>query len=552
MKNSGYEDIALLSLSTADYTCVEQLMGQLLLDHAASGVGVSLPSLRVDAFSVGLAARTQEVRKSGITLAPEAGSARMRDVINKGVTEQDILSAASAAFSQGYTHIKLYFMLGLPYETDSDIIGIAEICRKILQLGRQNKPAEVKKPLRMSLGVASFIPKSHTPFQWQGQNTEAQLKRKQELLREHIRPMRQITLNVHDRQASLYEAAFARGDRRLCPVLVEAYRRGCMFDGWTEHFKPQVWRESFAAFGLTPEEFAEREIVYGEALPWSHISCGVSEEWLWQENLRAARAELTEDCSRGACTDCGVCGQDCGPGILPKATENPAKFRRPQQGNDGEPHKYRCKLSIGGSAAWLSHLDVLAMMEKALRRSALPMAYSQGFNPHMQISWGPAHPVGLYSESEYVDLLLTARPKPDWEARFNEILPPSVRLLAAKEIPAETPALMATVNQAAYELVLEEPIDLTQLDQKIAAFLAASSILIERVSPKGKKQVDVRPSVEKLYREGHTLHVLLWLDRGAAIKMPELSQLLLPGEAPLPARRTAMFMQDKQGRREPL
>jgi len=549
---SGYDDISLLSLSTADYTAVEQLMDTLTEDHAAKGVGISLPSLRVDAFSVGLAARTQEVRKTGITLAPEAGSPRMRDVINKGVTEQDILTAAGAAFSQGYTHIKLYFMLGLPYETDSDIIAIAELCRKILQLGKRNKPADVKKPLRLSLGVSSFVPKCNSPFQWQGQDSLAELQRKQELLREHIKPLRQVSLHCHDRETSLLEAAFARGDRRLSPVLVDAYRRGCFMDGWMEHFKPDTWREAFAAHGLTPEMFAEREIIYGEALPWAHIDSRVSEAWLWKENMRAARAELTADCRGGSCSGCGVCGPDAKNVILPK----PEKNRLPQRGktlytSDGA-FKYRCKLAISENLAWFSHLDLLGVMEKALRRSGLPIAYSQGFNPHMLISWGPAHPVGLVSEAEYVDLLFGEHLAEGWQEQLQQALPDGMRLLEAREVPFAEPALMAVLNAASYRIALNEEVDAEQLDAAVEAFLAAQSVTIERVSPKGKKTAEIRPAVQNLYREGDALLVEMRLDKGAAVRMPELMRVLLPQlDTVLPYVRTGLWVAAPEGNLPP-
>ena len=529
---SGYDDVALLSLSTADYSCVEGLMGDLLDAYAAQGVGVSLPSLRVDAFSVALAARTQSVRKSGITLAPEAGSARLRDTINKGVTEQDILSAATAAFSQGYSHIKLYFMIGLPYETDSDILAIAELCRKILQLGRQHKPAEVKKPLRLSLGVSSFVPKSHTPFQWQGQNSTAVLKHKQDLLREQIRPLRQVTVNFHDCASSLLEAAFARGDRRLNRVLLEAYRRGCMLDGWNEHFHPEAWREAFAACGLSAEQFAEREIVYGEPLPWAHIDCGVKTEWLWREYIRAGRAELTADCRGGECSGCGVCRDGRVNQIQEKGA--PAAWHGqvapPAAGADGQTYRYRCRLAIRGRMVWLSHLDLLAAVEKAIRRAELPIAFSQGFNPHMQISWGPAHPVGLGGESEYFDLLFHRQPAADWQSRFNATLPPGLTLCESRQIPAALPALMAAINYVQYRVELPE-VDPLALDAAVAAFLAAKSVVVERVSPKGKKTVDLRPAVEKLWQEDGVLHAGIRLDRGATPRMQEIITQLAPGAA---------------------
>ena len=545
---SGYDDIALLSLSSADYSRIQQLMDELTEDHAASGVGLSLPSLRVDAFSVDLAARTQEVRKSGITLAPEAGSDRMRDVINKGVTEEDILTAATAAFSQGYTHIKLYFMLGLPFESDSDIRAIAALCRKILQLGKANRPPEVKKPLRMSLGVSSFIPKCHTPFQWQPQCGEEELKRRQDLLKEEIKPMRQVTVNFHDRRGSLLEAAFARGDRRLGRVLLEAYKRGCQMDAWSESFRFDLWREAFAACDLTPEEYARREFGHDDPLPWDHLRCGVDREWLWRENIRAGQAMLTADCSREECSGCGVCRGERQPRLLPREAEGRPYHSRPAA-TEQEPCRCRLQLAVDGAAAWVSHLDLLGTVEKSLRRSGLPVAYSQGFNPHMLISWGPAHPVGLASDGEYTDVTFNGTPPADWQQRLAAVLPPVVRLMQGRSVEKDAPSLMAAVNYAAYHLELPRA-DEEELASAAERLLQAESLPYERVSPKGRKTVDLRPALASLTAEGHAVRAELWLDRGAAMKMNELARMLAP-TSPWRARRTGLFISDRQGLRQP-
>ena len=545
---SGYDDIALLSLSSADYSRIQQLMDELTEDHAASGVGLSLPSLRVGAFSADLAARTQDVRKSGITLAPEAGSSRLRDVINKGVTEEDILSAAVAAFESGYTHIKLYFMLGLPYETDEDIKAIAALCRKILQLGRAHKPPEIKKPLRMSLGVSSFIPKCHTPFQWQPQCAEAELKRRQDLLKEEIKPMRQVTVNFHDRRGSLLEAAFARGDRRLARVLLEAYARGCQMDAWSESFRFDRWQEAFAACGLSAEEYARREYGPYDPLPWEHLSCGVERDWLWRENLRAEAALLTPDCSWEQCSGCGVCRGDRQPRILPREGGS-----RPHHSRSlpppGQPYRCRLELAVDGAAAWVSHLDLLGMTEKALRRSGLPVAYSQGFNPHMLISWGPAHPVGLASDGEYTDITFNGEPPADWRERLATALPPGLTLVSARPIDQSEPSLMAAVNYAAFRLELPGA-DPTELTESVARLWQAESLPVERVSPKGRKTVDLRPALALLEAEGDAVRAELWLDKGPAAKMNELAALLLP-KHPWRARRTGLFIGDFMGRRKP-
>ena len=304
---SGCDEMGLMSLSSADHGSIGTLVDGILDEYGGCGIGVSLPSLRVDAFSVGLADKVQKVRKSGLTLAPEAGSQRMRDAINKGLTEDEIINAVSAAFARGWTSIKLYFMIGLPGETDEDIIAITELAGKILATGRRVKPSDARKPLKITLGVATFVPKSHTPFQWCGQVEMVEARRKQALLLERIRPMRAVTLNYHDSETSILEAAFARGDRRLGKVLLSAWEKGCRADGWSEHFRWKLWQEAFTENNIDIKFFANRDFDMGEILPWDHISAGVNKEWLKVEYARSTEGVLTADCRSGECSGCGVC-----------------------------------------------------------------------------------------------------------------------------------------------------------------------------------------------------------------------------------------------------
>lgn len=308
LENSGYEEIGVMSLSTADYSCVNELIGQLLDRYSKDGVGVSLPSLRVDAFSVDLAEKVQKVRKSGLTFAPEAGTQRMRNVINKGVTEEHVLHATKSAFSQGWTQIKLYFMIGLPTETKEDLDGIIDLAVKVLQAGKEiAREKGIRKQLKVSVSVSSFVPKSHTPFQWFGQNALQELKEKQYYLKDQARQHKNISLSYHQSEVSFLEAAFSRGDRRLSRVLLQAWQMGCKFDGWTEHFKYQTWLDAFAFCGYTPEFFANREFGKEEVLPWQHLSAGVSQKWLWHEWEKAQQEALTTDCRWNPCSGCGVC-----------------------------------------------------------------------------------------------------------------------------------------------------------------------------------------------------------------------------------------------------
>lgn len=313
LAETGWEELGLVSLSSCDYsglgTVLEALSGQLGED----GVRLSLPSLRMDAFSVELAARLETMKRGGLTFAPEAGSQRLRDVINKGVDSGDISGTLQAASEYGWDKVKLYFMLGLPTETESDLEGILEICREAFSiLRRRHRRAEV------SVSVNGFIPKPHTPFQWEPQLSFEETESRCRWLKGKIGNPR-ITLNYHDARQGFVEGVFARGDRRLAAVIERAWKDGCRFDGWSETFRFSSWMQAFEKEGIDPFDFATRLRDREEPFPWDHIDSGVSREFLWRERDRALKGARTTDCRSGACQACGLSPEECvtlrgGPG----------------------------------------------------------------------------------------------------------------------------------------------------------------------------------------------------------------------------------------------
>jgi radical SAM family uncharacterized protein len=303
LARTGYDEVALTSLSSADYSGIEQTVTSIIDDPACSGqVSVSLPSLRVDAFTVGTAAQIQRVRRTGLTFAPEGGTWRMRQVINKLIREEDLYSAVDAAFSQGWRRIKLYFLIGLPTETDEDTLGIAGLAKRCVEIGRSHH-----RGASVTASVGGFVPKPHTPFQWFGQNTVEELTRKVRLLRDATRGVRGLTLKWHDPRATAAEGVVSRGDRRMGEVLEHVWRHGGVFQEWSEHFDLDRWTEALAAHGMALEDTVYRHRDEEELLPWDRLSAGLHRDFLWQDWLDALAEHGLEDCRWTPCYDCGAC-----------------------------------------------------------------------------------------------------------------------------------------------------------------------------------------------------------------------------------------------------
>lgn len=303
-ENTGYDEISLTSLSTSDHGQLEELLDDMLEWTGKEHVSMSLPSLRIDNFSQSMVEKTSRVRKSGLTFAPEAGTQRLRDVINKNVTMEEIEKTCTLAFDAGYTSVKLYFMMGLPTETLEDIEGIAQTAQRVVELFYQNPNRPKGKSVQVSISVACFVPKPHTPFEFVPQDTQEALQKKQQHLLHSVKS-RKISVSYHDSRTSFLEAVFAKGDRRLGAVLLEAFRRGCYFDSWEEHFHFDTWMQVFRDMGVDPAFYANRALGFDETLPWDHLDYGVTKQYLIREYEKAMQARTTQPCNR-ACAGCGA------------------------------------------------------------------------------------------------------------------------------------------------------------------------------------------------------------------------------------------------------
>lgn len=303
--STGYEEMSLSSLSSGDYTCLAELIRELMKRLNEKRVAISLPSLRIDSVLKDSLEETQKTRKTSLTFAPEAGTQRLRDVINKGVTEEDLIEKVNDAFQGGWSSVKLYFMMGLPTETYEDLDGIADLAREVVNAYFAVPKDKRAKGFRVTCSASVFVPKPFTPFQWEPQDSLAVVQDKQLHLRDALRKVKGVNFNYHESGLSYLEACFARGDRRMGEVLLKAFEKGCMLDGWTEHFKYDTWMEAFDECGIDPAFYAYRRREKDEILPWDFIDSGITKEFLWREKEKADRAEVTRDCRQG-CNGCGL------------------------------------------------------------------------------------------------------------------------------------------------------------------------------------------------------------------------------------------------------
>jgi radical SAM-linked protein len=490
LANSGFEEVSLLSLSTGDYTCIEPLLKELMTEHAADRVAVSLPSLRVGSLTPELMEEVKKVRKTGFTLAPEAGSERLRKVINKGISAEDLLETTGNAYRLGWRLIKLYFMMGLPTEEDADLEAIIDLASQVKFSGRGTGGNDV------NVAVSTFVPKPHTPFQWQAQISMDETLRRQRLLRDGLRK-KKLRFKYHEAELSFMEGVFARGDRRLGAVLKRAVELGCRFDGWREHFNFALWQQAFSDCDIDPVWYL-RERDVEETLPWDHIDCGLPKSFFRSEWRKALAEAATLDCRGGQCHGCGVCDFDklrvrTVASCELKAPTSPAEKDRTAKA----PELTRVRLVVSklGRGRMVAHLEYLKMFHRAVRRAGLPVRFSQGFHPAPKISFLEALPMGVASEAELIDMELHYPVALDTLVpMLNQQLPEGFKVLSAEQIPWKAPSPSAAVKASHYRIPLNGAV-IDSLPERMAAFMAASEVLTTRMKKNKEERIDLRPDV---------------------------------------------------------
>ncbi len=489
LAKTGYDDISLLSLSTGDYRCIAPLMEQMIHRYACDHVALSLPSLRAGTLTPELMAHIKAVRKTGFTIAPEAGSQRLRDVINKNITAQDIHQTVQDAFGLGWNLIKLYFMVGLPTEQQADLEELVSLARELSQI---RTPGRKKNTINVS--VATMIPKPHTPFQWASQISIAEGWQKINWIREALRSPH-IRLKWQNPEVSYIEGLMARGDRRMAELILCAYRNGCRLDGWSDHFRFDLWQKSIEEVGLDADDIVYRERASTEDFPWDHIDMRVKRSYLWDEWQRGLRGDTTGDCRDGACQDCGVCDfSDIKPRIHSTKGFNAAGKTEPKQPvADFQP--FSVSFSKTGKGRFWGHLEMVNIFIRALRRAGIRVKFSAGFHPKPKLVFDDALPIGMES---LVETMLFS-PEAGWApqelvSRLNAELPEGLRITDCQPYDKKNQPVTRSV---VYRVTLSNSDSFDP--QAVQRFEAAESVDYAKTNRKGLlKKINLKAMVKRI------------------------------------------------------
>lgn len=550
--NTGHEEISLSSLSSSDYSALPEFIDYLIEECNKNHINISLPSLRIDAFSLDVMSKVQDVKKSSLTFAPEAGSQRLRNVINKGLTEESILQGATMAFKGGWSRVKLYFMLGLPTETEEDIRGIAELSNKIAMAYFDTVPKEKRNhgSVQIVASTSFFVPKPFTPFQWAPQCTKEAFVEKAYLTRKAISEQlnqKRIKYNWHEADASVMEGVLARGDRRLCEVIRRVYEKGCFFDAWSEYYNNECWLDTIAECGLSVDFYTSRERKETEIFPWDFIDCGVTKEFLLREWKKAQEEIVSENCKL-KCQGCGaqrfnggICKEPKGiqksdkalisntitdsEKLLLSATEDTKEKQK-----EAAPRiRLRVKFSKHGAVRYIGHLDVMRFFQKAIRRAKIDIAYSTGYSPHQIMSFASPLGVGLESNGEYMDIeVYSFTSCEDVKTRLNQVSVPGIQVEDVCVLPKEAGNAMASVAAAAYTVRFAAgKAPKADFAAYLPQFLKKEEIFITKEGKKGLRQVNIRSGIYCCKWEKDAFHMLVDASSAGNIKPVQVISAML-------------------------
>lgn len=447
---SGWEEVSLVSLSTSDYSDLAGLVSKLTRVFSDQHVGISLPSMRPGTFSDEIAKLIGATRRTGLTFAPEAGSATLRRAINKDIDESDLYATVETAFKNKWNSVKLYFMIGLPGECESDMGALVSMVRAVESICRG-----YGRRKRITVSLSPFVPRPHTPFQWEAQLQPAAVLERISYVRKRL-PDRRVVLKWRDPYMALLEGLLARADKAFSRPILGAWRAGARFDGWTDQFSFDLWKRCLDREGVSVARGAgPRE--KDQSLPWDYIAGGVSRRFLIDEARRSAAAELTPDCRTSGCHSCGACPGSAAITEEPQDRDGAVRIRpeaRPKARRSDVRIRFRVRYSKGEAMRFASHLDTMRCIQRGLRRARVPVCYSAGFSPHPRISFGPPLPLGVTGNSEYLDILFSRMPPEGWLDAVNTYLPGGLAMIESRIVGLQSPSLMSTLNAARYSVVV--------------------------------------------------------------------------------------------------
>jgi len=498
---TGSDEIALLSLSSSDYSSINELAARMISRFKHSKVSVSLPSLRVDNFSIQIAKTIQKVKKNGFTFAVEAGSERLRKVINKTISNEDLERVMAEVFESGWLNAKLYFMIGLPTETYDDLQAMVDLMSKAALIAKQHS----RRGGQITASISVFVPKPHTPFQYVPQLPIEEIQKRIHWVKDRIKS-RNIHLKWHDPEQTFLEAVFARGDRELARVIEKAWELGCTLDNWSDQFKKETWDKAFESMGINPNDYAQKKYNSNDPLPWEHIGGGISQDFLRREYQKALSEEITGDCStENICSLCGIdqCShQSPSEKIQQQMVMDPVDTHEETVGgtaeNQNQKYLYRFKFSKKDPIRFISHLDLMKTFIYGFRRSGLPIVYSQGFNPQMTFQLAMPLSVGFSSHCEYSQFTLSSMISPEIIVdSLKKALPDDLEIQDLWLVDNQAVGFSKLIQCITYQVKLENFIT-EDIKSKIDQFFRMDSIPYQRIRDKKSKLIDLRPLVRDI------------------------------------------------------
>lgn len=538
VKNTGYDEYSLLSLSSNDYKNINEVIKELAVDFNEKKISVSLPSQRIDGFNLELANLVQSVRKSTMTLAPEAGSQRLRNVIKKNITEDMILNAVLTLYENGWSRIKFYFICGLPTETLEDMDEMANLLNKIKYRARLLKREKsINHGLDITCTLSIFVPKPFTPFQWCGQMDLKEVSEHIRYLKEKTKHIKGLKINYHEDVISQIEAVLTRGNKSLCKYIEALYKKGCYLDAWGEYFKENIWHETAKELGIDLAELAKHQYSTDEELAWDFIDTGIDKSWLVNEyNLAitpcpdTTQPSVVPTCEK-QCVNCGVCKNLKTHKVIAKPFKASEKAQHLKiehkdpttiNGYDKEVYKYRIKLTKTGILKYFSHLDWQNTFFKAIARTNLDVVYSLGYNPSMKVSMGVALPLFAESDGELVDVeLFNDLTEDELKLKLEKVLPKESKIISIVKIPKNAPAIDITAQWAEYKVDIfnKSLYDFESLRYNTDKVLSSEEIFIEKKNKKGLiKKTDVKKSIKSYRFEDESLFIVLKTGQSAINK----------------------------------